>query len=326
MSTSRLKLIALAAAVATATGCSDSEEEAVAAILTDQSITVNFAAKVADQDFNDNCTGKYATVGTGTGSGDEYKIEDYRMYIYDVHVHDPILGELDVELDQDGQWQHDNVALLDFESAHDATNPASDPASECTGTYETNTRIVGTVDADVDLTDTQICFEVGVPFQYNHLDKDAASTPSPLNAPGMMWVWKNGHKFIRVDGFGDPDGANEKFVLHLGSQGDCQMQVMSDPNSPPSAACSVPNTFEACISNFNVDTDSITVDVADVFAANDVSTNLGGVNNKPGCQSFPGDDDCAEVFPRLGLEYSTSNYGNATFNSMAPKQQMLFSK
>ena len=70
--------------------------------------------------------------------------------------------------EQDGLWQYENVALLDFE---DKTGGCRD-----VGTVETNAQVVGTVpEGDY----TGLTFDLGVPFELNHID--ASTAPSPLN-------------------------------------------------------------------------------------------------------------------------------------------------
>lgn len=292
--------IALAASVLV-TACS--KDDAAAFVTpTTEDVSINFAAQVNGQDFI--CGVSNTGVGTG---GDDYKVNDFRLYVHDALIHDALTGEdHEIELTQDGVWQRDNVALLDFE----------DGCS--TGTAETNKVLAGkvTVPATVDLDDAEVCFTVGVPADKNHLDVSAVA--SPLNDASMYWAWKTGYKYIRIDGVGDPSGTPNPFVLHLGAQG-CPG---ASTTAPPDSACTVPNTFEVCIANFDVKNDVIAVDPANVFEGNDVSTNHGA---KPGCMSFIDDDDCEEIMPRLGLNY---DYGRSStgVKSTYTAGQRLFAK
>jgi uncharacterized repeat protein (TIGR04052 family) len=298
--------IALAASVLV-TACSKDD---VAAFVTPttEDVSINFAAQVNGQDFI--CGVSNTGVGTG---GDDYKVNDFRLYVHDVRIHDALTGEdHDIELTQDGVWQRDNVALLDFE----------DGCS--TGTAETNKVLAGkvTVPATVDLDDAEVCFTVGVPVDKNHLDVSAVE--SPLNDPSMYWAWKTGYKYIRIDGIGYPagtsssGGAPNPFVLHLGAQG-CPDPMLT--TEAPATPCTVPNTFEVCIANFDVVNDVIAVDPANVFEANDVTAVNGA---KPGCMSFVDDNDCEEIMPRLGLDYA---YGRVSgVESTYTAGQRLFAK
>jgi uncharacterized repeat protein (TIGR04052 family) len=264
-------------------------------------LSVNFAAQVNGQDFA--CGQTHTGVGTG---GHDYKVNDFRLYVHDARIRDALTGEDHaVELTQDGVWQRDNVALLDFEDG-------------CTtGTTETNKVLAGkvTVPVTVDLADAEVCFTVGVPEDKNHLD--VAAVDSPLNDPSMYWAWKVGYKYIRIDGVGDPTVAANPFVLHLGAQG-CPGASNTEA---PDSSCTVPNTFDVCIANFDVENDVIAVDPARVFEGNDVTDNHGA---KPGCKSFVDDNDCEEIMPRLGLDYS---YGRVSGTpSTYDAGQRLFSK
>ncbi|MEM7592163.1 MAG: MbnP family protein, partial [Cyanobacteria bacterium P01_A01_bin.83] len=86
---------------------------------------------------------------------------------------------------QDGKWQHQNVALLDFEDGTDSCD---------NGTPEIRTQVVGTI-PEGDYESLQ--FTLGVPPQLNH--DDAAIAPSPLNLTSMWWNWQGGYKFLRLD-------------------------------------------------------------------------------------------------------------------------------
>ncbi len=173
-----------------------------------------------------------------------------------------------------------------------------------------------TIPAAVDLDNTEVCFTVGVPVDKNHLDVNAAA--SPLNDASMYWAWKTGYKYVRIDGVGDPSGTPNPFVLHLGAQG-CPG---ASNTAPPDSACTVPNTFEVCIANFDVNNDVIAVDPANVFEGNDVSTNSGA---KPGCMSFIDDDDCEEIMPRLGLDYTYGRSATGVASTYTAGQR-LFNK
>ncbi|RDH85940.1 MAG: metallo-mystery pair system four-Cys motif protein [endosymbiont of Galathealinum brachiosum] len=267
-------------------------------------IVLDFAAKVNNTDFV--CGDTYSGVGT---NNNDYTVTDFRLYVHDVHIHDEASGvEYEVALSQDGVFQLDGLALLDFENGCNA------------GTTQTNTMIAGTVTTpqSVDLSNTEVCFTLGVPEDMNHTD--ASTAASPLNDVSMLWAWKIGRKYLRIDGVGDPAGTNLPFNIHLGAQGDCGTGAAT---VAPTQSCTVPNTVEVCVQNMNVNTDTIVIDPVNVLEASDISTTLGGTNNKHGCQSFANDDDCIEVMPRLGLDY---NYGNGSSTSAYSGEQRLFSK
>ena len=282
------------------TGCSDSNPP---------DVTVEFAAKVNGADYD--CGQTYTGVGTGPH---DYTVNDFRLFVHDAHIHDAGT-EYPIELTQDGVWQQDDLALLDFE----------DNCTGSGGTAETNTALRGSVNvpASVDLGNTEVCFTLGVPASMNHQDSTAAA--APLNLAALQWNWLVGYKYVRIDGFGDPSGANNPFNIHLGAQG-CPAGA-NGTSGPPTSACTVPNTVEVCVDGFNLATNRIAVDVGAVLAGNDISVNLNGAPTaRPGCMSFVDDADCIEVMPRLGLDYA---YGSVTTNmtpSSQPIQQVMFGR
>jgi hypothetical protein len=145
--------------------------------------TVSFAAQVNSQDFV--CGKTYNNVGVGQPGA--YQVTDWRFYVHDVALVKADGSRQALDLDQDGTWQYQNVALLDLRK-------------DCgSGTLPTNTVVKGAVPNE---NYTGLCFKVGVPYALNHLND--ATAPSPLNASGMLWNWRGGRKFIRVDGLARP--------------------------------------------------------------------------------------------------------------------------
>src|SRR5690606_29817368 len=95
-------------------------------------------------------------------------------------------GVQPIALEQDGKWQLETLALLDFEDGSHGCSTA--------GNADLNTSLRGTVpEGDyVGLT-----FTLGVPFGQNHIDPTLS--PAPLNTTGMFWNWQNGFRFVRID-------------------------------------------------------------------------------------------------------------------------------
>ena len=273
-----------------------------------QSVTLNFEGMVGDQPFR--CTENYR-LGTAETMA---MPTDFRLYISDVALIDAEGNVVPLTLEQDGKWQYETVALLDFE---DRTGTCAN------GTPETRTQLVGTVPAG-DYQGVQ--FTVGVPFDLNH--DDATLAPSPLNLTSLWWNWRGGYKFFRVDlethdmsaevpghqkdeghsghdsghgtptHTGDPDhGAGATgFAIHLGSTG-CQAE--GDNLQPTS--CLNPNRASIVLSEVDPVTDTIAVDLAALVQSNDLSTNV--PNTPPGCMSSPEDGDCMGIMHNLGIAF-----------------------
>ena len=252
-------------------------------------LTIAFKAMVGSQPFA--CGQSYAGLGTTATS---YEPKDFRLYVHNVRLLSQG-AEVPVTLTEDGAWQRDGLALLDFE----------DKSGLCSnGTVATNDRLVGTVpDGDY----RGLRFTVGVPFEKNHLDVSTAA--APLGVSTLFWGWEGGYKFIRLDGrtTGLPNGHN----LHLGSTG-CQM---AGPNQV--TACQQGNRFEVEIPGFDpTQSQRVVLDVAALFSGSNLDVNQ--AQTHPGCMSTPEDPDCAPIFQRLGL-----SFGGAPAN---PASQTFFRK
>ncbi len=143
-------------------------------------VAINFEAWVGDREFS--CGESYENIGTAKST---VTPTDFRFYVSNVALIDEDGNAVPLELEQDGKWQHEKVALLDFE----------DGTSACdNGTAEMRTMVVGTVPEG---NYQSLQFTMGVPEQLNH--EDAAIAPSPLNLTSMWWNWQGGYKFLRVD-------------------------------------------------------------------------------------------------------------------------------
>jgi uncharacterized repeat protein (TIGR04052 family) len=274
--------------------------------LAQQDITVNFALEAGDTKVA--CAQK-VLLGT---TQHESELLDARAYISELRVVTESGQEIPVSLTQDGVWQYENVALLDFENATGA----------CQGTPETNTQIVGQVETSETLTG--ITFTVGVPEELNHLDSAVAA--SPLNVTDMWWAWLFGYKFMRVDlltnsmpmemtetgskdaasenvgsenvgsegttsseGAGHGDSADNAWVIHLGSTG-C---VGEDFVFPPDEPCGHPNRISVKL-DMDVAMNTVVLDLEQLLSSTDVSRSL--KLEPPGCMSEATDPDCTELF------------------------------
>lgn len=255
----------------------------------DMTVEIPFTAEVDGQPFA--CGQSY----TGLGSaGTSAQMLDYRLY-----VSNPVATAADgtrvpLVLTQDGIWQNGQTALLDFE----------DGVTSCTnGTPQMNTTLRGTL-PDGDYKGLE--FEIGVPFEQNHLDP--ALSPSPLNVTGMFWNWRGGYKFVKIE-FAPEGGTADTnaWTLHLGSTG-CES---SDKTVAPTAACANPNVMQISLPDFDLASGSVVIDPAPVVAGADLTTNV--PDTSAGCMSNPNDPDCNTVLPRLGL----------TFNDFPAEAQQL---
>lgn len=275
-------LLPLTVASIALSACDDSSSTST------KSISIQFDARVAGQTVD--CNAVYAN-SVGNPASD-YKLVEYRWYASDFELRDAQGNATAITLDDRGdglqyQGSDHNVALLGLVSGCDTG------ATEAPSNYQ--------VDGKVSEGDyTELCFTLGVPFALNHTDVTANDTPSPLNLPAMNWNWRGGRKFMRFDGFADPSGVNQAFNLHLGSTG-CDSASMTQA---PSSVCSAPNTPTYCVALTPATqyTPVVSVDPARVMSDTDITSNTEGT--AAGCMSFIDDPECADIMPKLGLDYS----------------------
>lgn len=233
--------------------------------------TLQFRAVVGDRPFA--CGQIYS--GLGTSAADLIPA-DLRFYVHDVRLIDPAGREMPFRLVQDGIWQQEDVALLDFE---DRTPPCH------AGTTQTNNVIRGAVPPGAY---TGVRFSLGVPFRLNH--RNAATAGSPLNLTGMFWTWQAGYKFLRFD------EATDAVRLHVGSTG-CEYGTPDRVTR-----CERPNRGEILLRDFDPLADTIVIDLERLFAGTDLRANQ--PDTAPGCESNPFDADCEAVFRALGINFA----------------------
>ncbi|MEM8545253.1 MAG: MbnP family copper-binding protein [Cyanobacteria bacterium P01_H01_bin.119] len=258
-----------------------------------QTVTINFAAQVGDEAFA--CGETYSLGSADTPA----TAMDFRFYVSQVALLDADGNETPLVLQQDGKWQHQDVALLDFENRTGAC---------ANGTPETRTQVVGSVPAGDYIG---LKFTLGVPFNLNHIDSTLA--PSPLNLTAMWWNWNFGYKFARIDlmptmdmarvrheghgsGHGEHSAQSQAFAIHLGSVG-CQMDAAEAP-----VVCSIPNRSEVVFTSFDPAEDVVVADLAALLGGTNLSENE--ENTAVGCMSSPDDSDCAGIMQSLGLPFN----------------------
>jgi hypothetical protein len=144
-----------------------------------EEVTIKFAGKVGNNAFSCGTNyklGKPVTTVTAL---------DFRFYVSDIALIDANGKAVPLTLKQDGKWQYQNVALIDFENKTGAC---------ANGTIETSDRIVGTIPKG---NYKGLKFTLGVPSNLNH--EDSTLAPSPLNLTSLWWSWRFGYKFARID-------------------------------------------------------------------------------------------------------------------------------
>lgn len=291
----------------------------------DMKIEIPFEAQIGGQPLS--CATSYADIGTTKST---VQIADFRVYVSNFRMIGADGSEVPVALDNDGTWQLDGTALLDFE---DGTGTCSN------GTIETNMVVRGTVP---DGEYAGLLFDIGVPFAQNHGDPTLAA--SPLNLTAMFWSWQAGYKFIKIDmatsgqplpppmkmglapgdmAAGDMAKADDAskmdmsgpmgWEIHLGSTG-C---ASDSQTTSPKVLCANPNRMAIRLDGFMPGMegmDKVVLDPAPVLAAANVDVNA--KDTMPGCMAFPGDADCPPVMAALGLSYEGAAPGAQAFATL----------
>jgi len=282
-------------------------------------VTLNFQAKVGTADFA--CGTTYTGANSVGTANTDLVARDFRFYVHDIRLVKSDNTEVSLTLNQDGTWQYQNVALLDFE------NGTGGCASTTGPTTATNSQVKGTIPQSGGVAFTKIKFRLGVPLSLNHLDVNTA--PAPLNVSALYWVWTSGRKFARLDFLTAGTGAYNAtaFNIHLGSTsctGTTPVSSNADCNSPnrPEITLNIPvasQTDLAGISNMRV--------VADVRALlQDLDLTVPDQGGPSGCMSGQTDPECRHVMTRFGLQYAytgtTKTLGNrdATNNTVYAAQ------
>lgn len=276
----------------------------------DQEVTITFNAKVGEQDFA--CGESYSGLGT---SETTMTPTDFRFYVSNVALIDASGNAVPLTLEQDGKWQYQNIALLDFENK---TGPCAN------GTAETRNQVVGTVPPG---EYQGLQFTLGVPSELNH--EDATLAPSPLNLTSMWWNWRGGYKFVRVDLDNQSTAMNgeatkeegmsheghsqehqghsaQGFAIHIGSTG-CEAET---DNQQPSS-CSNPNLSTIVFDSFDREQNIVIADLANLVAQSNLETNE--PDTPVGCMSSPEDGDCLSIMHQLGLPFAEEPSQEQTF-------------
>ncbi len=255
-------------------GCSDSDAEP---------ITLSFTGVVGAEDFV--CGESYDGLGSSNTS---LTLTDFRLYVSNLRLVDRDGNETPLLLEQDGKWQHEGVALLDFE------NGCGDM-----GNADLNSTVRGTAPPG---DYVGVRFHLGVPFAHNHAN--SATAPAPLNLSSMFWNWQGGYKFLRVDSAGMVMASGWRF--HLGST-DCQGDAMNGGVT----SCNNANRPSVELRSFEHASDTIAVDLEMLMNQADLEQSDMGLPD--GCMSGGADAACAPYFANLGIDFGGATAPAQTF-------------
>ncbi len=239
---------------------------------------IRFRAQVGAEPFG--CGQQYG--GLGPAGDRTVELSDFRFYVHGIELLTADGGAVPFVIADEGLFQGQGVALLDFESGGSACGE---------GTIKTHTEVTGSAPPG---DYVGLRFVVGVPFELNHAAVDTA--PAPLNFSSLFWNWQGGYKFVRIDAIGPvPEGGGPRpfFPVHVGSTG-CDGTPAGGVTT-----CANPNRPTIELPAFNPATDVVVADFAELVEGLDPTGNAHAT--PPGCMSAPVDGDCVEVLSSFGL-------------------------
>ena len=246
-------------------GCGDGSgsEETVAGTSFEVEALVNGEAM--------SCEEVHEEVGLG---GDVLRIRDFRLYIHDLVGIDEAGERRELTLVDDGRWQSEAVALLNF----------SDGSGHC---QEAMGDERGVIEVQEEGPWTGLEFRIGVPRDHNHLD--VATAQAPLNTTAMFWSWTTGYKFLRLDA---TIGEDQGFAFHLGST---QCEPAPHGETPE---CGRGHRPRVLVASAELEDQAIQIDLGHLLEGSDLS------DEGARCMSEADDPGCQPLFERLGLDES----------------------
>ena len=257
-----------------ATGCSEQFDQQAVALRFDATIGGEVASCYNAQIAQ---VPQYSPGVNGTLAA----LADARMLLSNVELREVGGGWVPLETEPAFPWRNQGVTLLDFE------NDQSFCGAE--GTVITNKNLSGTLPGG---EYEGLRFDVGVPFELNHLDASREDSPSSVGA--MFIDVQNGYRFVRLH-FVVENGASQRYVVELGNGG-C---TSGGPSEAPSD-CPRENVATITLDDFVLGEDAIGVDLGQLVASADLSAAV--PDQTAGCTPLDdGLDDCASPLTALGL-------------------------
>lgn len=250
--------------------------------------------------------------GLGPDGQSSVAISDLRFYVSNLQFYDARGRNVAVRLDRNPFQYHSeagDVALIDL-TGTDAGACAGDGLTYPEGTARTNDVVTGRAAVgDV----ARVTFDVGIPQKVMKqviADNTAEGAPSPLAE--MHWSWAFAYRFFVMNftvTTGDTPGEG---YLHVGST-DCGgdgAKALTDRD-----ACGKLNTAAVSLDGFDLEADTVAVDIRALLADLDFTVTTEEVT-APGveCHSF-GEADCTAIFDNLGLDFA-SGTANAAANAV----------
>ncbi|MFP2905760.1 MbnP family copper-binding protein [Pyxidicoccus sp. 3LFB2] len=250
----------------------------------ERQLSIQFAAQARGEPLR--CDASYEQIGT---SRTTLQLLDFKAYVHGVSLVRKNGERHPLMLEQDGRWQRETVAMLDFEDGTGTCN---------TGSPEVRTEVVGVVPDFDDYTGVE--FTLGVPRELNH--RNVEWVDPPLHLPSMWWSWTYGYRFLRLD---VRAGGNRSYVFHVRADG-----CSGTPDI--GVDCSAENQGTVFLTGFVPGQSRVVFDVAALFAQTDFESSGDGMTDPvAGCLSSADDPECAALLPQVGLGSGPNAPGGA---------------
>lgn len=232
----------------------------------DDRLTLRFSAAVDGAPLA--CDGTYA----GGLPPTTFELVDLRFFVHEVVLTAEDGADVEAPLAVDAPWQSADVALVDLTGRGGRCEGASPDTRAEVLLDVPRGRYAG------------MRFTLGVPPALNHLDSEDAEPP--LDQYALWWGWRYGYKYLLLE-LG-PAGQDE-WPFHLGASG-CTDDGLGNYD------CASDNLATVALDGFDPAVDTVTLDVGALIGGSDL-------DGSDGCQTLPGDADCAPLFERLGLAF-----------------------
>lgn len=203
---------------------------------------------------------------------------DFRFFVHDVRLVTSTGAEHPLVISDDGQFQGQGLALLDFE----------DGSYDCIGgTPALNKTVRGTIDVDAlgPATYTGVRFRIGVPLELVQFGVDPEP---PLDEPTLRA--QGGQIFLTARG---SFLSSSPALSNVRDTGIYLLGGASRPNIP-----------EISLDGFDLESSTIVIDWGTLLDALPLDT-CTDPNLPCTCLSLPGQPLCEVILPRLGLDPTT---------------------
>lgn len=256
----------------------------------EMTVTIPFSAQIDGKPIV--CGQRYPGVSQ---SNSEIEFEEFAIYVHNVELRNAQGAWVALRMQDDGRWQSQSVALLDFLGHESAACAAQ-------GTQDMHTFVSGYLPQG---EYSGLRFVLGVPGELNHID--ASQAVAPFNRQRMWWTWSRGYRYLKADIKAWTTGADgkviekERYFSHTGAD-----KCALDP-ATQSYRCEDPRLVSIELEH-NLATNGVLIDLKKYYARDrlDIGRGCMGTKSIPD-KNDPKDsnaDSCLGHYLSIGLDPS----------------------